>query len=180
MPKDCNSLRIFVVDDEYVISSTLTSIFCLHGFDATGFVEPVQALRAARTQAPDLLLTDIEMPLLSGIDLAIQVQADCPNCQILLFSGQSAAADLLELARSKGHRFEFIPKPVPPGILIRKVREMIVAAPISSPARKDPVHERLTRNMKQSLARVKADIAASEASKKPVRPNTTRSRLKSA
>ena len=78
---------VFVVDDEEVIASTLTTILQLHGgFRARSFTKPIEALEAARLEAPDLLISDVVMPQLSGIDLAIQVRESCPNCKVLLFS----------------------------------------------------------------------------------------------
>ena len=94
---------IFVVDDEEIISSTLGLILRTQGFDAVSFTKPLEALQAASSQAPELLISDVAMPQLSGIDLAIQVQESCPDCKILLFSGQATTADLLETARSNGH-----------------------------------------------------------------------------
>jgi YesN/AraC family two-component response regulator len=44
---------------------------------------------AARIEAPDLILSDVMMPGLSGIELAIAIQRECPECKILLFSGHA-------------------------------------------------------------------------------------------
>ena len=53
------------------------------------------------------------MPGLSGIDLAIQLKAQYPKCKILLLSGEAATLDLLRDARSQGHNFQLLQKPVP-------------------------------------------------------------------
>jgi PleD family two-component response regulator len=50
-----SSLAVFVVDDEHVITSTLTAILKIHGFSATFFTSPLEALTAARLMARDLL-----------------------------------------------------------------------------------------------------------------------------
>jgi DNA-binding NtrC family response regulator len=118
------SPRIFVVDDESVIALSLATILCRSGFDAKPFTEPLVALRAARSEAPDLLISDVVMPGLSGIDLAIQIQEYCPKCKVLLFSGQAATADLLERARVNGNAFELLLKPVHPQDLLNKIREV--------------------------------------------------------
>jgi DNA-binding NtrC family response regulator len=102
---------VFVVDDEYVIASTLAAILKVHGFSATYFTSPLEALDAARKKAPDLLISDVELPGLSGIDLAIQMKAQYPTCKILLFSGQVATLNLLEEARAQGYEFDFLLKP---------------------------------------------------------------------
>ncbi len=116
--------RIFVVDDEFIIASTLATILQRNGFDAAFFTEPLAVLPAARQQAPDLLITDVMMPALSGIDLAIALKQECPNCKVLLFSGQAATANLLEAARLKGHDFELLSKPIHPTEFLKKIRNV--------------------------------------------------------
>jgi DNA-binding NtrC family response regulator len=116
---------VFVVDDESVISSTLAAILQNQGFDAKPFTEPLEALRAACAEAPDLLITDVMMPQFSGIDLAIQVKKHCPDCKVLLFSGQAVTAPLLESARLNGHKFELLSKPVHPSDLLKKIKDII-------------------------------------------------------
>jgi DNA-binding NtrC family response regulator len=116
---------VFVVDDEPVIATTLATILRLNGgFRARSFIKPLEALEAIRVDAPDLLITDVVMPLLSGIELAIQVREICPECKVLLFSGQAATAHLLEAAGAEGHDFELLVKPVHPADLLAKIRSL--------------------------------------------------------
>jgi CheY-like chemotaxis protein len=114
--------RIFVVDDEYIIASTLSTILQRNGFDSTYYTDPLKALEAARQQAPQLLITDVVMPGLSGIDLAIALKEDCPSCKVLLFSGQAATANLLQASREKGHDFELLSKPIHPTEFLKKIK----------------------------------------------------------
>lgn len=116
--------RIFVVDDELIIASTLATILQRNGFDAVFFTEPLEALAAARIHAPDLLITDVVMPGLSGVDLAIAIRGEYPQCKVLLFSGQAATADLLESARLKGYDFELLSKPIHPTEFLRKIKDV--------------------------------------------------------
>jgi DNA-binding response OmpR family regulator len=118
-------LRISVVDDEVLIASTLAMILSNQGFDASFFTEPRQALQSARYYAPDLLISEVSMPVLSGIELAIQVQKHCSNCKILLFSGQPETADLLTASRAKGHNFEVLPKPTHPVEILRRIQSAL-------------------------------------------------------
>jgi CheY-like chemotaxis protein len=113
--------RVFVVDDEQVIASTLAAILILHGYSATFFTSALAALAAARSEAPDLLISDVAMPGLSGIDLAIQMKAQYPECKILLFSGQAATLDLLEDARNQGHSFQLLEKPIHPSVMLSSI-----------------------------------------------------------
>ena len=113
--------RVFVVDDEPVIASTLAAILRMHGFSAKFFTSPLEALTAARAKSPDLLISDVEMPGLSGIDLAIQMRAQFPACKILLFSGQPATLDLVDAARAQGHDFDLLLKPVLPTEMLSEI-----------------------------------------------------------
>lgn len=122
MPETSKHPRVFVVDDEVIIATTLAMILRQQGFDATSFSEPLKALEAARDEAPDLLISDVVMPQLSGIDLAIQVQELCPNCRVLLFSGQASTGHLLDEARASGHDFDLLSKPVHPADLLARIR----------------------------------------------------------
>jgi len=127
MEQDCRRFRVFVVDDEPVITWTMGMVLRQHGFDARSFALPMEALNASHEAAPDLLITDVMMPLLSGIELAIQMREHCPDCKVLLFSGQPATSQMLESARANGHEFEALAKPVHPTELITKIRTVMNA-----------------------------------------------------
>lgn len=120
--------HIFVVDDEPVIASTLGAILQMHGFSAKFFTSPLEALAAARAKSPDLLISDVDMPNISGIELAIRMKALHPTCQIMLFSGQPSTFDLLNSARAQGHDFDLLLKPVPPPALLAEIRKRIRSA----------------------------------------------------
>jgi CheY-like chemotaxis protein len=116
--------RVFVVDDEPVIAATFATILRMNGFSARFSTDPVEALAAARLDAPDLLVSDVAMPGLTGIDLAIQIKAQYPDCKILLFSRQATTQDLLEDARSQGHNFQLLQKPVHPSVMLSMIGEL--------------------------------------------------------
>lgn len=120
--------RIFVVDDESTIASSLTAILNMRGYRARFFINPVEALAAARRDQPDLLISDVVMPELSGVDLAIQLKEQCPSCKVLLFSGQAATTDFLREARQQGHSFEVLAKPIHPNALLARIDHLITSA----------------------------------------------------
>jgi DNA-binding response OmpR family regulator len=119
--------RVFVVDDDRVIASTTTAILRLSGYDARSFVNPLEALEAARTVQPDLVLADVVMPGLSGIDLAVRLKEQCPTCKVLLLSGQAETEDLLAAAREKGHDFQVLAKPIHPTDLLARIKDADVS-----------------------------------------------------
>ncbi len=118
-------LRIFVVDDEKIIAATVATILQMSGFSTMAFTDPFQALSCAASESPDLLISDVMMPEMSGVDLALRMKEACPNCKVLLFSGQAATLDLLGKARHLGHDFQLLLKPVHPTDLLCEVRNKL-------------------------------------------------------
>lgn len=124
MSKDGQSTKpkVLVVDDERVIADTLAIILNQSGFDASAVYTGTDAVENARSNGPDLIISDVIMPDMNGIEAAIRIRQILPGCKILLFSGQAATADLLEKARLEGHEFEILAKPVHPQDLLAKLR----------------------------------------------------------
>lgn len=122
MPQNQVRPKVLVVDDEQVIANTLAMILNQSGFEARAVYSGEKAVELASTYQPDMLITDVIMADLNGIDAAIRIRAMLPAIKILLFSGQAATADLLEKAREKGYEFEILAKPVHPQDLLSKLR----------------------------------------------------------
>lgn len=114
--------KVLVVDDEQVIADTLAKILDIHGYDASAVYSGLAAIDSARSLRPDLIISDVIMNDMDGISAAIRIRDFLPECKILLFSGQAATADLLENARSQGHDFEILAKPVHPTELLAKLK----------------------------------------------------------
>ena len=122
MPDIANKPKVLIADDERVIADTLAMILNQSGFRARVAYTGEQAVELAAEFAPDMLISDVIMAGLNGIDAAIRIRQILPNIKILLFSGQAATADLLEKARAKGYEFEILAKPVHPQDLLAKLR----------------------------------------------------------
>lgn len=122
MPETRSKPKVLVVDDERVIADTLAMILNQSGFDARAIYSGEGAVELASTFEPDMLISDVIMADLNGIDAAIRIRALIPSIKILLFSGQAATADLLEKARAQGYEFEILAKPVHPQDLLSRLR----------------------------------------------------------
>jgi CheY-like chemotaxis protein len=122
MPDTMNKPKVLVADDEKVIADTLAMILNQSGFDAHAVYSGEKALELAPTLQPDMLITDVVMLDLNGIDAASRIRALLPSIKILLFSGQASTADLLEKAHAQGYDFEILAKPVHPQDLLSKLR----------------------------------------------------------
>jgi len=114
--------KVLVADDEQVIANTLAIILNQAGFEARAAFSGEDAVKMLDSFQPDMLISDVIMSEMTGIEAAIITRAKLPNCKILLFSGQAATADLLEKAREQGHEFEILAKPVHPTDLLAKLR----------------------------------------------------------
>ena len=113
---------VYIVDDEQLIVSTLVAILRLSGFTPFGFVNPLDALRASESDVPALLIADVVMPHMTGIELAIQVKSKYPKCKVLLLSGRIISADLLDEANKGGHHFALLAKPLHPTELLAALK----------------------------------------------------------
>lgn len=114
--------KVLVADDERVIADTLAIILNQSGFEATAVYSGEKAVEMARVLKPDMLISDVIMNDMNGVDAAIRIRTLFPGCKILLFSGQAATADLLDRARTQGHEFEILAKPVHPQDLLARLR----------------------------------------------------------
>jgi len=114
--------KVLVVDDEQIIADTLAKILDINGYDATAVYSGLDAIESARRLRPDLIISDVIMDDMDGIQAAIQIREFLPTCKVLLFSGQAATADLLERARAQGHDFDILAKPVHPSELLAKLK----------------------------------------------------------
>src|ERR1700733_5410677 len=112
---------VLVVDDERIIADTLSLILSNSGYTVLTVYDGKKALEFAPAPPPALLITDVVMPGMTGIELAIMLVEVVPDCKVLLFSGQAATVDLLATARDMGHEFTLLTKPVHPTDMLRRV-----------------------------------------------------------
>jgi DNA-binding NtrC family response regulator len=115
------SARILIVDDERMIADTLSVIFRRAGYETYTAYNGRLGLDAARMLAPELVLSDVVMPELDGVSMAIQIRRTQPEVRIILFSGQAGTLDLLRGAEEIGFHFDLLQKPIHPEEIIRQV-----------------------------------------------------------
>jgi CheY-like chemotaxis protein len=152
--------KILVADDEPIIADTLATILNQGGFDSRAVYSGEQALEVASTFRPDMLVTDVIMAKLDGIETAIQMRGQLPQIKVLLFSGESTSADLLLQANERGYEFEILAKPVHPVDLIMKLRDsggetILQKAPSHTPqasARQGRIDVSLSASQSESIA----------------------------
>lgn len=117
--------HILVVDDEPVLADTLAMIFRQAGYASTCAYTAESAFDAIQAHCPSLIVSDVVMPGMNGIEFARNVRTQWPSCQILLFSGNADTQGLLESARKEGEVPEVLAKPVPPPRMLAKVASLL-------------------------------------------------------
>src|SRR5260370_5856632 len=122
---DQNPPVMLVVDDERVIADTLSVILGKNGFAVMTAYNGTSALEIATRVPPQLLISDVMMPGMSGIDLAFAIRDAVPDCEVILFSGRAFTADILASARLPGHEFVAITKPGHPTEMLARVSERL-------------------------------------------------------
>lgn len=119
--------KVLIADDERVIADTLAAILNQGGFEARAVYSSVKALEIAPAFKPDLLISDVIMSEMNGIEAAVRIKAILPDIRVFLLSGQTATAELLERANAAGYGFGVLTKPLHPRDLIARLLESMAA-----------------------------------------------------
>lgn len=117
--------RVLVIDDEQSIAQSLRDILARAGYDSVFALSGIQAIELAEQLCPNIVISDVIMPDLDGVQTALRIRQACPDARILLFSGQAATSNILERARLEGNTFEVLPKPIHPARLLAAVRKLM-------------------------------------------------------
>jgi YesN/AraC family two-component response regulator len=115
---------VLVVDDEPLIANTLVAILRKQNYAATAAYNAEEALAITKVIPPDFLITDILMPRMTGIDLAIAVKESTPDCKVLLFSGHIDVIHLEDNPRYAAYDFPMLSKPIHPDVLLANLASL--------------------------------------------------------
>ena len=128
VPCDNEKPVVLVVDDEPIIVDSLAAILAKKGFEVLKAYNGAEALEVALERPPHLLLTDVAMPGMNGIELAMAVAGAMPECRVLLFSAHASMSDLAR-ARAAGFDFPLMAKPLHPLEMLKRVADSLRGAP---------------------------------------------------
>lgn len=117
------------MDDEPEVTDSLAAILTNHNYEVRVAADAETAVETFSAWAPDLAIVDVVLPQMNGIDLASVIRESCPDCRIVLFSGQQTTQALLEEAAKKGHLFEILAKPVHPMFMLDYVSSRLAGRP---------------------------------------------------
>lgn len=103
-----------VVDDEPIIRDTLAAILNAAGFAALTAFNGISALEMALLMPPQILITDLAMPGMDGLALAVAVTRAVPDCEAILFTGHASICEIAARMRALDCDFVTLLKPVHP------------------------------------------------------------------
>jgi DNA-binding NtrC family response regulator len=122
-------LKIMIIDDENIVGKRLSQALNKTGHEIISFVDPEEALKHFNEFSADIIVTDIRMDKIDGIEILDRVMEKSPETRVILITGY-ATVEIAREALTKG-AFDFIAKPFKPSDLksvIERAAEELSAA----------------------------------------------------
>jgi DNA-binding NtrC family response regulator len=154
-------VRVLVVDDEASLLMTLVANLELEGFDVEGCERPDEALQRIAREPFDVVLSDIRMPGMTGVELFRRVREVRPELPFVLMTG-FALEDLVQEA-VQGGAFAVLPKPCTMEHVLRVISRALRAPAVLVVDDARASAESLAEALSASGIRAKAALSASEA-----------------
>ena len=117
--------EILIVDDEPIVGERLSATLQRDGYAVEAFSDPAEALRTVASKTFDIVICDIRMGEIDGLQVMERVLGDSPSTKVIMITGYAT----LELAReslTKG-AFDFIAKPFKLGEIRKTIDNAITA-----------------------------------------------------
>jgi len=115
--------RVLVVDDEPRIGKVLRIKLGLSGYEVITTTSGAEAIELVQTQKPDVMLLDMLMPNVSGMNVLEKVRA-FSQVPIIIFTGRPEIAQFA----SKIDANDYIAKPFDPDLLVEKIRSVLTTS----------------------------------------------------
>ena len=125
MPRMTPVATVLVVDDDPVIQKLLRVNFEMEGYEVIIAGDGVEGLERARADHPDIIVLDIMMPRMSGLDVTRELKADpdTAGIPVMLLSAKAQETDLR--AGDESGADGYLTKPFDPLLLLQRVEELI-------------------------------------------------------
>ncbi len=117
---------VLVVDDEHSLADILALIFRDEGYGVTVAYDAESAIEIAKLAPPQLLVTDVRLPRMNGVELAFRIQELIPDCSVILVTGSPEVAAGL-LATRPWRYLRLFEKPVQPAGILKAASELLVS-----------------------------------------------------
>jgi CheY-like chemotaxis protein/anti-sigma regulatory factor (Ser/Thr protein kinase) len=123
-------LRVLVVDDDGALRHAITSLLDQAGYNTDQATDGAEALRKLEQQPVDLLLLDIGLPGMSGLDVLAQTRTQSPPPRVVMMTADDTPEMLLRSFREQA--YSFIRKPFAPRRIVEVVSDALAASPAAS------------------------------------------------
>ncbi len=124
---DAAETKILVVEDDTLLRKSVSRFIGQKGYTVLEAENGYEALKIFKREGPSLVLTDIRMPVMDGLDLLDELSTESPQTPVIIFSGAVADADVKEALRMGA--WDFIPKPIKKvEFLMEKIEKALVQA----------------------------------------------------
>ncbi|MBN1475473.1 sigma-54-dependent Fis family transcriptional regulator [Candidatus Sumerlaeota bacterium] len=114
-------IRVVVVDDEPNMCRIMVKLLEDEGTQATAFTDPQEALRAIEQHPPDVVLTDLKMPAMSGLDLLRAIKAARETVEVIVMTAYGTIENAIETL--KRGAYDYVLKPFDTGDLMRVIHK---------------------------------------------------------
>ena len=115
--------NILVVDDELIERQTLTDILRLEGYHVASAANGEAAVDYVRLNPVDLIILDLRMPGMSGLDVVKVVYRISPDTEIILLTAHGSIESAIDVRRSQVH--DYLLKPASPVQIIDSVARAV-------------------------------------------------------
>ena len=119
---DC---RVVLIDDEEEYAETLAERLGLRGISTRVFLDGQEGLAAIDDDPPDIVLLDVMMPGLGGLETLRQIKAAHPRVQVIMLTGRGSTKEGIEGMRLGA--FDFLMKPVQIEDLMERFQAVLAA-----------------------------------------------------
>jgi two-component system response regulator MtrA len=123
--------RILVVDDDTALAEMIGIVLRTEGFDPVFCEDGAQAVDTFRSSKPDLVLLDLMLPGLDGIEVCSRIRAES-GTPIIMLTAKSDTADVVKGLESGAD--DYMVKPFNPKELVARIRTRLRPAPAAPPA----------------------------------------------
>lgn len=120
---DAHQARLLLVDDEVAHLKTLERLFLKEGYQVSTATGGQEALDLLREQRFELVLTDLMMPDIDGMDLLKLVQALQPQAEVILMTAFGTVERAVQ--GMKEGAYDFVPKPIKRATILKAVRQAL-------------------------------------------------------
>ena len=113
--------NILIVDDEPVTRKSLTDILRLEGYNVTSVPNGQAAVEYVRTQHVDLMVVDLRMPGMDGLEVVQVVNQLAPDTEVILLTAYASTETAIQALRLRIH--DYLQKPAPPAQIVSSVKK---------------------------------------------------------